>query len=402
MEVINTTKLSDYLVKKKIFSKLPFFLIDVGAAGGIHECWKVFDQDLKAIGFEPIISECEQLNKKSRNAKYYPYYVAAEDKNIDIDTIDAYCSSLFVRSSAHAATEIADHGQTPSSSPDTDYSSLFDFTKNDSETEPIDQNHAPSLPSSVNTEVETIDENQVSDSSRVDDIPSPFAQETISLDRFMLEKSLDNPDFVKVDTDGFDYQVLNGAKSILSNPSTLGLLVECQFHGSAGPHSNTFRNIDRLLVENGFTMFALEPIKYSKKTLPGQFSNFLFGETNMGQVCWANALYLRDLARIDGKPAFHYSPEQILKLACLFEIYNLPDCAAELLLHFQDYLSSTVSVAECLNLLTKHVSSHLTYDQYLNRFNHNPYNFFPPLKSGAKKLFKFCKKRYTEKLANKK
>ena len=39
-----------------------FFLVDVGASGGIAPCWYCFGDKLKAVGFDPLISEMDKQN----------------------------------------------------------------------------------------------------------------------------------------------------------------------------------------------------------------------------------------------------------------------------------------------------------------------------------------------------
>ena len=45
------------LVTAKLFKEQPFFLVDVGASGGIHAQWQVFMPYLRAIGFDPLLAE---------------------------------------------------------------------------------------------------------------------------------------------------------------------------------------------------------------------------------------------------------------------------------------------------------------------------------------------------------
>lgn len=308
--------LTQYLVQQNIFATTPFFLTDVGAAGGIADYWSIFENALHAVGFEPLVNECTKLNKarQSKNIVYHPYFIIAEKKDIDIDSQDSYACSLFSRSTAW----LPEHAVPSSSTPE-------------------------------------------------------YAKEKISLDHFFSENSLENPDFVKVDTDGFDYQVLRGAEKICSNPSTLGFHIECQLHGSSSPHSNTFRNIDRYLVEQGYTLYSLIPWKYSKKTLPAPFCYDFFGQTQKGQMYWADALYLKDLVNTD----LQLSPHQILKLACIHEIFGLQDCAAELLLHYKNILSPITSIDSCLDQLMKSSSLNMPYQDYIQQFNADPRSFFP-------------------------
>ena len=56
-----------------------FFLVDVGASGGIDQKWLRFGNRLQAIGFDPLVKECERLNKLSdeRRIQYVSAFIGA-------------------------------------------------------------------------------------------------------------------------------------------------------------------------------------------------------------------------------------------------------------------------------------------------------------------------------------
>jgi hypothetical protein len=68
-----------------------------------------------------------------------------------------------------------------------------------------------------------------------------------------------------------------------------------------------------------------------------------FASTNAGQVMDGDALYLRDPLLMK------LSRNQILKAACLFETFNLKDCAAELLINREK--DADIDLIYCLDLL---------------------------------------------------
>ena len=114
----------------------------------------------------------------------------------------------------------------------------------------------------------------------------------------------------------------------------LGLLVEVQFHGPTHEYANTFANIDRCLRGLGFSLFGADLYHYSRSALPSPFVWNLPAQTLSGQVVAGDALYLRDLGdpAYEQKHRFAVSPDRVMKLAGLFAAFNLPDCAAELLI----------------------------------------------------------------------
>jgi len=69
----------------------------------------------------------------------------------------------------------------------------------------------------------------------------------------------------------------------------------------------------------------------------------MFGSTDGGQVMDGDALYFRDPLRLK------MTRNQILRAACLFEIFDLKDCAAELLVEKEK--EAEVDAVACLDLL---------------------------------------------------
>jgi hypothetical protein len=214
------------------------------------------------------------------------------------------------------------------------------------------------------------------------EVPRTFTNEKIHLDTFVREQSLDHVDFIKIDTDGNDLEVLLASERTLAERSVLGLYVECQFQGDADPGANVFANIDRFLRARGFSLYTLVPYTYSRAVLPTQFMYRLAAQTISGQVYWADAFYFRDFSADDGILAGLDADtrcEKILKLASLYELHNLADCAAELILSYQDELRPRVDVEHVLDLLTPEFNGRqLSYAAYLDEFRNSPESFFPP------------------------
>jgi hypothetical protein len=132
------------------------------------------------------------------------------------------------------------------------------------------------------------------------------------------------------------------------------LFVECQFHGAVHAHANLFSNIDTVLRGRGFSLCDLEINRYTRRALPGKFRGNLAAETIRGQVLWADALYLRDYVAAGNADRWGVlSTEKILKLACLFELYGLFDCSAELLIGCRGEMPDGLPVDGWLDILAE-------------------------------------------------
>ena len=316
-----------YLMQKRALDKEKFFLFDVGASGGIASYWKFFGKSLVGVGFDPLVSECERLNKINQFSGfiYEPSYIVSEITEIDQYTNKIINCPIYERSSSRY------------------YLNNFkiDYTKQ-----------------FYNRDADCL-----------------YTEKRISLDRYCLENKIKNVDFIKTDTDGADYAVLRGAEKLLQNGNILGLYVECNFHGEAHPNANSFRNIDRFLVENGFTLFDLSTVRYTKAQLPGKFLFNHPAQTFTGQISWGDALYLKDFVFMKNQGK-EIPNSQIIKMACLQEIFGLPDCAAELLVTFRDQLANDIDVDRCLDALTEDMGLYRKYNEHVGRFRTNRQAFF--------------------------
>ena len=153
----------------------------------------------------------------------------------------------------------------------------------------------------------------------------------ITLDAYLSSVLPVSPDFLKIDTDGNDYAVLLGAAKTIQD-GLLGISIECQFHGAVHAFANSFSNIDGYLRERGFSMFDLTLYRYSRSALPAPFLTRTRSDDQRSAQL-GKALYFRDLAEPSYERMFGIAPtrERLLKLCCLFALYQLDDCAAEVL-----------------------------------------------------------------------
>ncbi|MDX2243453.1 MAG: FkbM family methyltransferase [Leptolyngbyaceae cyanobacterium bins.302] len=153
--------------------------------------------------------------------------------------------------------------------------------------------------------------------------------EVTTLDEFYALADLKEIDFLQIDVQGADLDVLQGATNLLQQ-SILGVQIEVEF-SSLYVNQPLFTNIDLYLRQQGFTLFDLITTnpwcRVPRSCLPIQSS------TRAGQLVWADACYLRDPLG-DGVPWFaQQNPNKMLKLACIADILNFPDFAFEVLVH---------------------------------------------------------------------
>lgn len=266
------------------------FLIDVGASGGIASYWSVFGDRLRAAAFDPLVAEVERLNREEHRpgVRYeaafvgFPGFDGLFPPDLRADRVRTRNNDPFPRVSAARAQALLS----------------IDYVRD-----------------AYNRGA-----------------PAAVADRLVSLDEYLRPAEYRSVDFMKIDTDGHDIEVLLGAERLLTTGG-LGLLVEVQLHGAVHDRANTWCNIDRYLRGLGFSLFDIELYRYTRASLPGPFECDLPAQTHGGQILAGDALYLRDLAdpAYPQKHPFEVTGEHVLKLAALFALFGLPDCAAELL-----------------------------------------------------------------------
>jgi FkbM family methyltransferase len=240
---------------------------------GSDRGWGIFAPNLTIIGFDADEAACAAANaeveaqENNWNEFHFPYAIAQQSARSTLHVTKApMCSSLYAPNDAF----------------------LRRF---------------PRLPSLVTTDY-------------------MIEVDTISLDEFCLSEEIKIIDFLQIDVQGADLQVLNGAIQALDN-GILAVQVEVEF-SALYTDQPLFADIDLFMRAHGFSLFDLESI--SRETRCSD----LFSTRRPGQILWADAIYLRDPLQLDDQSYFKQA-DQIFKLACVADVLEFTDYAFELL-----------------------------------------------------------------------
>jgi FkbM family methyltransferase len=144
--------------------------------------------------------------------------------------------------------------------------------------------------------------------------------ETTTLDNFLQSEGVSEVDFLQIDVQGADLQVLEGSEQILQ--SVLAIQIEVEF-AQIYQNQPLFADIDSYLRKQGFTLFDLYTTRRVRAASPFK------SQLHPGQLLWGEAFYLRDLIQ-PGSNAHLQTPEKILKLACVADVMDFSDYALEL------------------------------------------------------------------------
>jgi FkbM family methyltransferase len=154
----------------------------------------------------------------------------------------------------------------------------------------------------------------------------PAGEATVQVDT--LQNCIDThpdwqPDFLKVDTEGADLDVLRGAGRVID--SLLGLQVEVSFQRRhlGAPF---FADIDVFLRDRGFVLYHLNREHWLR-------TNFTLAANTRPQLIWADAVYFPSSKRIFELLSQPSTEIILTKLVVLFLAYGAHDFAQEIVLH---------------------------------------------------------------------
>lgn len=226
----------------------------------------------RVVGFEPVQAECDKLNAMGRrNHKYLPYFVGDGSEREFVLTNTVMTSSLY---------------------------------------EP----NTPLLDRFVN----------------LGELVRPVAREKVSTRRLDDIPELSSIDFIKIDVQGAELDVLRGMERLLTNT----LVVECEVEFlQLYKDQPLFGDIDRFMRAHGFefhTFQALSGRCFQPMSLehPAAF---------LRQTLWSDAIYVKNFMNFAS-----LTPEQLLKTAVLLhEIYQSYDFAALALQHLDAKAGTT-------------------------------------------------------------
>jgi FkbM family methyltransferase len=309
-----------------------FVVIDVGVQGGEHPRWSLLGDHVRVYGFDPISEAIDRLQREARrNRVYRTLALGNEDRERE----------FYVPANTFGA-------------------SFF----NDGSRREADQRHG-------------------------DGAPGPRTVPVARLDTLFAAGEVPPADFVKLDTEQFELEVLHGARAYLRQSNILGLIAEASFRSTKTFPRSPLPDIMTLAAEHRLSVFDLSYVRHPR-------ADYIDART---RAPWPAADPLHDMPPLDiGQPetvdllmcrdfvAEATSPElfpvlsgavtaptvdKIIKAMILFELHGLMDCAVELARYFRrmllqrldveagvahlikrpPYARNTADMVECLRML---------------------------------------------------
>jgi hypothetical protein len=352
--LVTTPRLTQYLVERGVFTDAPFRLLDIGCSGGIANRFRVYEPHLHALAVDPMIDACEALQRAEQNPhiRYLPIFVGLPSDHpfvVRRGGRNYWGTEVFSSTSAMWALDLCKGTEQPQ--------------KTDELNDWPDQRLA-----------------------------DPASE--LGVDELVRREGWSgrfNVDFIKIDVDGRDLEVILSAENTVRQSPVLGLQLEVNFCGGHHECDHSFHNSDRLMRQWGFDLADLLNIRrYSMRHLPAPFELDAVAQTLFGRPMQGDALYLRDpVSGLSADTASSLSPAQILKLASLYDIFGSPDGAAQILQAFPGQIRDAfpdLEVTTLLDLLVPEVyGTRYTYVEYLKKFTVDPRGFYA---SSVRKTFR--------------
>jgi hypothetical protein len=326
----------------------PFTLVDVGCSGGIDAGWRLFGERLRAYAFDPGVDEIQRLSAAETHP--HVHYVAGfvglpdghplKDAAVEPWLVDPWPRLQAARTRQLHQTR--DQVQAAAAEPP-------------SEPAPSPEPHAPGLPAAEPAAAAAAieaDQQDLMERSLWHEDALKKEDRTIVLPQFLAEAGVEAMDFIKIDVDSVDFEILRSLDEVLADKRVLGAMLEVSYHGSDNEHFNTFHNTDRFMRAHGFDLYGLTTRPYAMAALPRPFQHrYPWGaQTTQGRPLQGDALYLRDFGHTHAdRDLSGLSDDRLLKLGALYALFGLVDNTAALLLHFRERFEGRLDVRAALD-----------------------------------------------------
>lgn len=285
-----------------------FRLIDVGVRGGLQDHWFFFGDRLEAWGFDPLYEEgvapLIAANKHPDRLHYLNLALGEEDDKRPFRFISENPSSSFVAAA--------------------------------------------------------------NGSDRVDD-----SWRTVSLrrlDSLFAEGTLGQIDFMKMDAETYEVEIIKGGQEFLKLSGLFGIESEVNFFRTPRNPRSHFVELYEELAPHGFMVYDAglqrAPRAPLAKGFPQDAGNGRYTRRPIGRPVVFDLLFLSksfDEPEMQTKSSI----DRLLKLISVSELYGLQDVALDILFRNKDRLGARLDIEQAADwLVREEMNSTLTYEQY--------------------------------------
>jgi FkbM family methyltransferase len=282
--------------------KAPFTLIDVGVQGGESERWHALGDHLVLHGFDAVEEVIESLQRQSIGQPNRHYHWIAVGKfdgeqTLHYDIENPYSSSFYEQGETRFA-----------------------------------------------------DGKPVSEPRRV---------AVRRLDGLLAEGLIPPADFIKIDVEGYEKNVLLGAPELLKG--ILGIEAETSFGVSCEYPNTHFGTLLEIALANHQRVFDIEfnrvPRASFQRALARENRTVIADHLSIGSPATLNVLFCRNpIEEIEFPPHYSSPPplldaDRLIKQMIVYELYGLNDAAVDVAERLSDRLAATIDVEKAVRLL---------------------------------------------------
>ena len=203
-----------------------------------------------------------------------------------------------------------------------------------------------------------------------------FTEKKITIDDAVY--NLINPNevnFLKIDIDSNDHEVLYGADNLLDNDNFFGLQIEVDFARVKGHKFRNYIEVLRYMNSKNFNLFNFVSSKYSSDLLPTKYLYNFPGPNDNGSPLMGDLVFFKNF---DDKFLEKLSENDFIKVLRLLEIYNQSHIAIELINRTKNFTEQQKK--EFKSELIKKYSldffgKALDYDAYCKEYSKNKDHF---------------------------
>jgi FkbM family methyltransferase len=280
----------------------PFVLIDVGVQGGENQRWQALGDHLVVHGFDPIEEVVRELTEQNHHRPDRHYHCMA------LGNVDGEQEFYF----------------------------------------------NPANPTASSMFRQGIGRFEVENAEQLRQVPIR------RLDSLFAEGLIPQADFIKVDVEGFEKDVLLGARELLS-AGVLGLHTETNFGVSPHYPKSHFATLAELALDQHLLVFDVAfsriPRATFQRALVDKGMKPISEDYLVGRPATVDVLFCRDLIDEVDHPGNYQTPcrpfrlDQVIKVIIIYELHGLNDVALDTIKRFAKFLGERLDVDRAMRLL---------------------------------------------------
>jgi len=180
------------------------------------------------------------------------------------------------------------------------------------------------------------------------------------LDTLLRERTIERPDFLKIDVEGFEKEVFFGGQEVLE--SVLGVESESSFGVSPSYPRGHFATVQEMLLERKLIAFDFSFNRIPRETFQHALEQKglprIRDQDRVGKPATVNVLFCRNPIDEADRQDTYLSPcqplsiDRLIKMMIVYELHGLNDIALDTAERFRDALGSRFDVDKAIDLLT--------------------------------------------------